>query len=111
MPAWTMTHQPGGFRQCSRKKYTSLELDGVPDPLLARLGHRFGAGARAELLQQRFDVELDGVRRDVESARDHLVGEAVADGRQHLELARREKNLLAGLRHRREAFPLELVRQ
>jgi hypothetical protein len=31
-----------------------------------------------------------GVRRDVEPARDHLVGEAVADRTQHLELARRE---------------------
>src|SRR5262249_35938003 len=111
MPAWTMTCQPGGFRHRSRKKYTRLKLDGVPERLLARFRHRFGARARAELFQHGFDVELHGMGRDRQPARDHLVGEAVADSRQDFHLARREEHPRAGFGHRCEAFRLELVRQ
>src|SRR4029077_17385632 len=68
-PSAPLFEQPIGF--------THLELDRVAEPVLARLRHRFGASARTELAEQRFDVELHGVRRDVEATRDNIFGEVV----------------------------------
>src|ERR1700740_3587447 len=73
------------------------------EPALGCFRYCFGARARAELPEQRFDVELDGVERDVEPPRDRLVGQPFADRAQHFDLARREKRAELGLLHRREA--------
>src|SRR6267143_3653445 len=70
---------------------------------LGRLGQRLGASTSAQLSEQGFEVELDGVGRDVEPPRDRLVGQPLADRAQHLDLARREKRAELGLLHRREA--------
>src|SRR5467141_4375716 len=70
---------------------------------LGRLGQRLGASTSAQLSEQRFEVELDGVERDVEPPRDRLVGEPLADRAQHFDLARREQRAELGLLQRREA--------
>src|SRR5438552_2250781 len=70
---------------------------------LGRLRHGLGASARAQLPEQRFDVELDGVGREVERARDRLVGQPLADRAQHFDLARGEKRAELRFLHRREA--------
>src|SRR5882762_4172871 len=58
---------------------------------LGRLGQRLGSSTSAQLSEQRFEVELDGVERDVEPPRDRLVGEPLADRAQHFDLARGEQ--------------------
>src|SRR6267143_1540557 len=70
---------------------------------LGRLGQRLGASTSAQLSEQGFEVELDGVGRDVEPPRDRLVGQPLADRAQHFDLARREQRAELGLLHRREA--------
>src|ERR1700758_3114909 len=56
------------------------------DDLLAHsLGDGFGAGRSAELSEQRFDMELDGMRRNSEEPRHLLVGHAVAESGEHLD--------------------------
>ena len=64
-------------------------------------GDRFGARARAELAEQRFDVELDGVQGNPELARDRLV----ARDRRRSPPARRARAASAGRRpHARPAL-------
>ena len=64
----------------------------LDDLLPHSLGNGFGAGRGAELSEQRFDVEFDGVRRNPEEPRHLLVGHAVAESAEHLDFARREQN-------------------
>src|SRR6267143_288108 len=71
--------------------------------VLGRLGQRLGASTSAQLSEQGFEVELDGVERDVEPPRDRLVGQPFADRAEHFDLARREKRAELGLLQRREA--------
>src|SRR6266850_382423 len=70
---------------------------------LGRLGQRLGASTSAQLSEQGFEVELDGVERDVEPPRDRLVGQPLADRAQHFDLARGEQRAKLGLLQRREA--------
>jgi len=58
---------------------------------LGSFRHGFGAGPRAQFPEQRFDVEFHGVQRDVETARNRLVGHAFGERREHLDLARRQQ--------------------
>src|SRR2546427_5226907 len=71
-------------------------------PALRRLCHGFRARANAELPEERLDMELDRVERDVEAPRDRLVRQAFGDRAQHLDLARREEHAPLGLRQRGE---------
>jgi hypothetical protein len=60
---------------------------------LAHRQHRLGARADAQRAQHRGDVVLHGFHRQVELARDELVGQALQQQRQHLGLARREADV------------------
>src|SRR5215831_14259739 len=51
----------------------------------------FGARACIELAEQRLDVKLHGVLRDLEAPRDGLVAETRRDRREYLELARSDQ--------------------
>src|SRR5947209_7146605 len=98
---------------CSVPSMCSIFAGGMGVPSAARIleveaplrgpGERLGARARAELPEERFDVELDGVQRDAETPRDRLVGEALADGAEDLELARCQEGGEVALHKRREA--------
>src|SRR2546426_2693718 len=71
-------------------------------PALRRLCHGFRARANTQLPEERLDMELDRVERDVEAPRDRLVRQAFGDRAQHLDLARREEHAPLGLRQRGE---------
>ena len=51
--------------------------------------HGLGPCARAQFPEQGFDVEFHGVQRDVQSARNGLVGHAFRKRRKHFQFARR----------------------
>src|ERR1700746_21006 len=59
-------------------------LDDLP---LQTLGDGFGARGGAELLEQRFDMELDGVRRDAEAAGRLFFSQPVALGPKNLDFS------------------------
>src|SRR5258708_23320555 len=74
-------------------RIAKLQLDAP----FGRSGQRLGARARAKLPEDRLDMELHRVQRDVEPPRDRFVGESFADRTQDLDLARREESLRLGL--------------
>src|SRR5262245_10431547 len=70
-----------------------LEVDGIREAALARLGEGLGARAYTELAEQRFDVEFDRVERDAQATRNHLVGQPLVDYGQDLHFSRRQERL------------------
>jgi hypothetical protein len=57
------------------------------------LCHRLGSRSSAEFPENRFNVKLHSVQRDVQLPRNHLVRKPVYNPFQHIELARRQQFL------------------
>jgi hypothetical protein len=70
---------------------------------LETAGHRFCARTRTKLAENRLDVELHRVRRNVEAAGNFLVAQSFGHRTDDLDLAGREQAAKIGLRHGIEA--------
>src|ERR1700734_3237916 len=95
-----------GWSEPDKRKsqiWTLSQRDGLVAPAFGGYRYGFGPGARSQFSEQGFDMEFHGVQRDVQSARDRLVGHAFGERRQHVEFPRSEKCVTIGLAHRAEA--------
>src|SRR5271154_806856 len=90
---------------CFADRRRSSQRDRLATVAFGGSRHGFGPCTCAQVPEQGFHVKFHSVKRDVQSARDRLVGHAFRQRGKHFQFARRQQPLSLRLAYRAKAIP------